>query len=70
MGAKLEVRDNHLGPTILSISSLVCWSSSAFGALGNSNSALEVGGCLLGMAFILVENLQSMTAFMSAFLVV
>jgi hypothetical protein len=49
--AKPEVRDNHLGPTILSFLSTVCWSSSAFGALGNPSSALDIGAFLLGMAF-------------------
>jgi hypothetical protein len=51
IGAKPELRDNHLGPIILSFPSLVCWSSSAFGVLGNPSSALDIGGCLLGMAF-------------------
>jgi hypothetical protein len=51
IGAKPEVRDNHLGPTILSFPSPVCWSRSAFGALGNLSSALDIGGSLLGMAF-------------------
>jgi hypothetical protein len=51
IGAKPEVRDNHFGPTILSFTSLVCWSRSAFGTLGNPSSALDIGGSLLGMAF-------------------
>ena len=52
IGAKPEVRDNHLGPTILNIPSSFCWSNSAFGALSNPSNALEVGGCMLGMKFI------------------
>jgi hypothetical protein len=51
IGAKPEVRDNHLGPTILSFPSPVCWSSSALGALGNPSSTLDIGASLLGMAF-------------------
>jgi hypothetical protein len=50
--AKLEVCDNHLGPTILSFPSPVCWSRNALGAFGNPSSALNIGGSLLGMAFI------------------
>jgi hypothetical protein len=51
IGAKPEVRDNHPGPTILSFPSLVYWSRSAFGALGNPSSALDIGASLLGIAF-------------------
>jgi hypothetical protein len=50
-GVKPEVRDNHLGPTILSFPSPVCWSSSALGALGNPSNALDISASLLGMAF-------------------
>jgi hypothetical protein len=49
--AKPEIRDNLLGTTILSFPSPVCWSRSAFGALGNPSNVLDIGGCLLGMAF-------------------
>jgi hypothetical protein len=51
IGAKLEVRDNLLVATIFSSPTPVCWSRNAFGALGNPSSALDVGSCLLGMAF-------------------
>jgi hypothetical protein len=51
IGTKPEVLDNHLGLTILGFPSPVCWSRSAFGALGNPNNALDIGGSLLGMAF-------------------
>jgi hypothetical protein len=51
IGAKPEVRDNLLVATILSFPTPVYWSRSAFGALGNPSSALDLVGCLLGMAF-------------------
>jgi hypothetical protein len=46
--AKLVVRDNLLVATILTFPTPICWSRSA---LGNPSSALDLGGCLLGMAF-------------------
>ena len=53
IGAKPEIHDNFLVPTILNFPTSVYWSTSAFGALGNPSSALDLGGCLLGMAFII-----------------
>jgi hypothetical protein len=53
IGSKPEVHDNLLVATILSVPTIVCWSRSAFGALSNPNSALDIGGCLLGIAFII-----------------
>jgi hypothetical protein len=51
IGAEPKVRDNLLVATILSCPIPVCWNKSTFGALGNPSSALDLGGCLLGMAF-------------------
>jgi hypothetical protein len=51
IGAKPEVRDNLLVATILSFPTPVYWSRSAFGALGNPSNAVDIHGCLLGMAF-------------------
>jgi hypothetical protein len=51
IGTRPEVRDNLLVATILSIPTPVCWSKSAFGVLGNPSNALDLGSCLLGMAF-------------------
>jgi hypothetical protein len=42
IGAKLEVHDNHFGPIILSFLSPVCWSRSAFGALGNPSVGTRI----------------------------
>jgi hypothetical protein len=51
IGTKPEVYDNLLIATILSFLTSICWSRSAFGALGNlPSSTLDLGGCLLGMA--------------------
>ena len=49
--AKPEVHDNLFGPTILSLPTTICWSRSAFKALGNPSSALDLGGYLLDMVF-------------------
>jgi hypothetical protein len=49
--AKPKVRGNLLIATILNFPTLVYWSRSAFGALGNLSNALDFDGCLLGMAF-------------------
>jgi hypothetical protein len=51
IGAKPKVHDNLFVATILIFPTTVCWSRSAFGALGNLSSALDIGACLLGMAF-------------------
>jgi hypothetical protein len=48
--AKPEVHDNLFVATILSFPTLVCWNKSSFGTLGNPSSALDISGCLLGMA--------------------
>jgi hypothetical protein len=48
---KLEVRNNFLIATILSFPTPIRWNRSAFGTLGNPSNALDIGGCLLGMAF-------------------
>jgi hypothetical protein len=55
--AKPEVCDNLLVATILSFLTPICWSRSALGALGNPSSALDLGGCLLDMAFT-TESVQ------------
>jgi hypothetical protein len=51
IGSKPEIRDNFLVVSILSFPTPICWSKSVFGALGNPSNALDLGGCLLGMAF-------------------
>jgi hypothetical protein len=49
IGAKLEVRDDLLVATILSFSTTICWSRSAFGPFGNPSSTPDICRCLLGI---------------------
>jgi hypothetical protein len=58
IGIEPEIHNDLPTATILSFSTIACWSKSAFRALGNPNNALDIGGCLLGMAFTIgsVQN--------------
>jgi hypothetical protein len=51
--AKPKVCDNLPIATILFFPTMVYWDRSAFGALGNLSSVPNIGGCLLGMTFII-----------------
>jgi hypothetical protein len=62
IGAKPEVCDNLLVATTLSFSTPFCRSKSGFGILSNPSSVLDIGGCLLDMAFTIgfVRDLSNM----------